>query len=99
VDSQRVFVGSFNFDPRSAHLNTELGLVIDSPDLATRVDRKFLTLLPKVAYAVHLDENGKLYWIENNAGVEIRHDTEPNTTWYARLGVWMLSVMPIESLL
>ncbi|MBB5414526.1 putative cardiolipin synthase [Paraburkholderia atlantica] len=99
VDSQRVFVGSFNFDPRSAHLNTELGLVIDSPDLATRVDRKFLALLPTVAYAVHLDANGKLHWIETNDGVETRHDTEPNTTWYARLGVWMLSIMPIESLL
>ena len=35
VDEQRVFVGSFNFDPRSKHLNTELGLVIDSPELAT----------------------------------------------------------------
>ncbi|MCC8395704.1 phospholipase D family protein [Paraburkholderia sp. MMS20-SJTR3] len=99
VDSQRVFVGSFNFDPRSKHLNTELGLVIDSPDLATQVDRKFLALLPTVAYSVHLDENGKLYWIERNGDVEIRHDTEPNTTWYARLGVWMLSIMPIESLL
>ncbi|NML34767.1 phospholipase D family protein [Paraburkholderia antibiotica] len=99
VDSQRVFVGSFNFDPRSKHLNTELGLVIDSPDLATQVDRKFLALLPKVAYSVHLDENGKLYWIERNGDVEIRHDTEPNTTWYGRLGVWMLSILPIESLL
>ncbi|MCC8402566.1 phospholipase D family protein [Paraburkholderia sp. MMS20-SJTN17] len=99
ADSKRVFVGSFNFDPRSAHLNTELGLVIDSPDLATRVDSKFLALLPKVAYAVHLDENGKLYWIERNGGTEIRHDTEPNTTWYGRLGVWILSIMPIESLL
>jgi len=99
VDSQRVFVGSFNFDPRSAHLNTELGLVIDSPQLATQVDRKFLALLPKVAYTVKLDENGTLYWIEHNGDVEIRHDTEPNTTWYGRLGVWMLSILPIESLL
>jgi putative cardiolipin synthase len=99
VDSQRVFVGSFNFDPRSAHLNTELGLVIDSPQLATDVDRQFLALLPKVAYTVRLDDNGKLYWIEHNGDQEIRHDTEPNTTWYGRLGVWMLSILPIESLL
>lgn len=99
VDAQRVFVGSFNFDPRSAHLNTELGLVIDSPELASQIDSKFLALLPKVAYAVKLDQNGKLYWIERNGDTEIRHDTEPNTTWYGRLGVWMLSVLPIESLL
>ncbi|MBS1135759.1 MAG: hypothetical protein H6R02_2900, partial [Burkholderiaceae bacterium] len=34
VDGKRVFVGSFNFDPRSARLNTEMGMVIDSPKLA-----------------------------------------------------------------
>jgi len=99
VDEQRVFVGSFNFDPRSAHLNTELGLVIDSPELATQIETKFLALLPKVAYVVQLDEKGRLYWIERNGDEEIRHDKEPNTTWYGRMGVWMLSILPIESLL
>src|SRR5690606_36067072 len=34
VDGARVFVGSFNFDPRSANLNTEMGFLIDSPVLA-----------------------------------------------------------------
>jgi putative cardiolipin synthase len=38
VDGTRVFVGSFNFDPRSAKLNTEMGLVVESPALA-RQDR------------------------------------------------------------
>jgi putative cardiolipin synthase len=99
VDSRRVFVGSFNFDPRSAHLNTELGLVIDSPELASQIEATFLALVPQVAYSVRLDQNGKLYWIEQNGDKEIRHDTEPNTTWYGRLGVWMLSILPIESLL
>ncbi|MFL9961126.1 phospholipase D family protein [Paraburkholderia sediminicola] len=99
VDSRRVFVGSFNFDPRSAHLNTELGLVIDSPELASQIEATFLALVPQVAYSVRLDEHGKLYWIERNGDKEIRHETEPNTTWYARLGVWMLSILPIESLL
>jgi putative cardiolipin synthase len=99
VDSRRVFVGSFNFDPRSAHLNTELGLVIDSPELASQIEATFLALVPQVAYSVRLDQNGKLHWIEQNGDKEIRHDTEPNTTWYGRLGVWMLSILPIESLL
>ena len=34
IDGNRMFVGSFNFDPRSAKLNTEMGLVIDSPAMA-----------------------------------------------------------------
>lgn len=99
VDARRVFVGSFNFDPRSAHLNTELGLVIDSPELASQIEATFLALVPQLAYTVKLDQQGKLYWIERNGSVEVRHDTEPNTTWYGRLGVWMLSILPIESLL
>jgi putative cardiolipin synthase len=41
VDQARVFVGSFNFDPRSAHLNTEMGFVIDSPALAQQVHDAF----------------------------------------------------------
>ena len=99
VDARRVFVGSFNFDPRSAHLNTELGLVIDSPELATQIESTFLALVPQLAYGVKLDQNGKIYWIEQPNNNEIRHDTEPNTTWYGRMGVWVLSILPIESLL
>jgi cardiolipin synthase C len=99
VDSQRVFVGSFNFDPRSKHLNTELGLVIDSPELASQIETTFLALVPQLAYSVRLDPNGKIYWIERNGDIETRHDTEPNTTWYGRMGVWMMSILPIESLL
>ncbi|UUZ53877.1 phospholipase D-like domain-containing protein [Massilia sp. H-1] len=37
VDQKRMFVGSFNFDYRSADLNTEMGFVIDSPALAARM--------------------------------------------------------------
>ena len=33
-DRKRMFVGSSNFDMRSFHLNTEVGLIIDSPELA-----------------------------------------------------------------
>lgn len=99
VDARRVFVGSFNFDPRSAHLNTELGLVIDSPELASLIEATFLALVPQVAYTVRLDTNNRIYWVERNGDHEIRHLEEPNTTWYGRLGIWMLSVLPIESLL
>jgi putative cardiolipin synthase len=99
VDARRVFVGSYNFDPRSAYLNTELGLVIDSPELASQIEATFLAFVPQLAYTVRLDQNGKIYWIEKNGDKENRHDTEPNTTWYGRLGVWVLSILPIESLL
>src|SRR3546814_7691472 len=57
VDGQRLFVGSFNFDPRSMHLNTELGFVIESPTLAADVSNAFLTDIPANAYEVVRSED------------------------------------------
>jgi len=99
VDGQRIFVGSFNFDPRSAKLNTELGFVIDSPTLAGRIADAFKNDLPKVAYRVCLDDKGDLYWLEQRNGETIRHDTEPGTTAWKRFSVWFVSLLPLEPLL
>ena len=55
-----VFVGSFNFDPRSAKLNTEMGLVIDSASLAERLSTMLDNASPALAYRVTLDANGSL---------------------------------------
>ena len=46
VDGERLFVGSFNLDQRSAHLNTEMGVVIDTPLLAHRLATTFETVVP-----------------------------------------------------
>ncbi|MNT37908.1 Cardiolipin synthase C [compost metagenome] len=94
-----MFVGSFNFDPRSANLNTELGFVIDSPVLAQRIESTFASVIPQAAYQVKLDETGKLYWLERRGEEVIRYDTEPNTSWLRRLGIWFLQILPIESML
>jgi putative cardiolipin synthase len=99
IDDSRVFVGSFNFDPRSARLNTELGFVIDSPALAKRVERVFDARVPDEAYRVHLSNAGRLYWIESHNGQSVRHDTEPGTSFRLRAIVWLLSLLPIDSLL
>ena len=98
VDRARLFVGSFNFDPRSARLNTELGFVIDSPVLAQQIEAAFDGRIPETAYEVRL-ENGRLYWLERRDGQLFRHDTEPGTGPGLRTGVWLMSVLPIEWLL
>ena len=96
VDNSRVFIGSFNFDPRSSTLNTEMGFVIDSPALAQKMEvalsRRFLAS----AYEVRLSDAGKLYWIERREGEWVRHDTEPGTSFWRRLEVWLMSMLPIE---
>jgi putative cardiolipin synthase len=99
VDAKRVFVGSLNFDQRSANLNTEMGLVIESPDLASRIEAIFRSVAPQLAYSVHLNEKGKVYWIKRNGDALIRYDKEPNSTWMDRCGVWFFSILPIEWLL
>jgi len=99
VDRQRVFIGSFNFDPRSAHLNTELGFVIDSPVLAAAVEDAFTRQIPAQSYQVKLDAQGRLHWLEPTSDGVVRHDTEPGTTWWKRTGVRLMSWLPIEWLL
>jgi cardiolipin synthase C len=99
VDGSRVFVGSFNFDPRSAKLNTEMGFVIDSPELARQIAATFDSIVPMNAYEVRLSASGRLVWIERRDGVLRRHDTEPGTSVWRRAKVWFLSKLPIERLL
>jgi putative cardiolipin synthase len=100
VDRSRVFVGSFNFDQRSALLNTEMGLVIDSPTLAQRLAETFDTTIPASAYEVRLRPDGRdLEWIEQTAAGETRYDTEPGTSWFQRRSVDMLSILPVDWLL
>jgi len=100
VDRRRVFVGSFNFDQRSAHINTEMGLILDSPTLSTKLSQAFDTVIPKVSYEVRLGPTGQsIEWIERTDQGEVRHLVEPGTTWYQRMAVEILAIMPIEWLL
>jgi putative cardiolipin synthase len=98
IDGARVFVGSFNFDPRSARLNTELGFVIESPALAARMMDRFNTRVPALAYRVEQGDDG-LRWIEQSAEGVVVYRSEPHTGFWQRLGVSLLSLLPIESLL
>ena len=99
VDRSRVFIGSFNFDPRSAQLNTELGFIIDSPTLAQRIESAISERLAATTYEVRLSESGKLYWVEDREGQLVTHNIEPGTSPYLRAGVYLLSVLPIDWLL
>lgn len=101
IDEKRVFIGSFNFDPRSANLNTELGFVIYSPKLAKEVSGLFDKQIPYESYQVVLNDQNKIHWIEREQqdSVPQVHRTEPSTGFFSRWWLVFLSKLPIEWLL
>jgi putative cardiolipin synthase len=99
VDNERIFVGSFNIDQRSISLNTELGLVIESPGMANSLSMTLQENLPERAYEVRLAPDGKLIWLERDQGKLVRHDTEPGSDAWERGMIRVLSWMPIDWLL
>lgn len=99
TDGARFFVGSFNFDPRSRKLNTELGFVIDSPALAQKITNAFETTIPANSYQVRLTDKGGLYWTARDRDKVVRYEQEPGTGFWLRAGVWSLSLLPIDWLL
>jgi len=64
IDRRMLVIGSLNFDPRSAHLNTELALFIDSPKLAQATASLILRAMsPDASFRVTLatpEENAHL---------------------------------------
>jgi putative cardiolipin synthase len=99
VDRERIFVGSFNFDPRSAIYNTELGLVIRSPRLASELSDLFDTQIPALAYEVRLGADGRLEWLEREGDATRLLRREPGRTALKAIGLGVLSILPIEQLL
>jgi len=98
VDRKHLFVGSFNFDPRSLRTNTEMGFVIDSPALAGRLQDMFADDVAQVAYEVRL-AGRRLVWIEKTIGGEVVHHHEPGTGPLQRLIMAILSHLPVKWLL
>lgn len=99
IDGKQVFVGSFNFDPRSINLNTELGFVIDSPLLAQKISGVIDGEIPVNTYEVQLNNEGELTWVEQQGDEHIYHDTEPQSSALTRTWINILSNLPIEWLL
>src|SRR4029453_2535621 len=98
-DRSTVLIGSANLDPRSLVLNTESGIMIESPELASQIVRRFEQFSAGAnSYAVRI-EDGVLQWRANVDGREVAWLVEPETTARQRLRIDMLSILPLDSLL
>jgi putative cardiolipin synthase len=101
-DCKTLFIGSMNFDQRSKHLNTEIGLLISSPELSREAALRFeaLTQLDN-SYAVSLKEqspanNPRLVWTTREAGTIVHYETEPARSRWQRMKVKLLSILPLD---
>jgi putative cardiolipin synthase len=95
-DDREVLIGSFNLDPRSKNLNTEMAVLIDSPALAAKVTGFIRTgMALKNAYELSLD-GGSIVWMAEDQGETVRLGHEPDIGFWRSLGADILSVLPIE---
>ncbi len=100
-DRQRLYVGSMNFDERSHHLNTEIGLLIDSPELAQQTARRFAAIVsPANSYRVMLRPDltvgASLVWRTQEGDAAVEYDTEPARNDWERMKVRLLALLPLD---
>ena len=96
VDGARIFVGSFNFDPRSTTLNTEMGLLIESATMAEGLHGAFDRGLTGLAWQLELT-GGRPIWRDTATG-SVTKD-EPGSTAPRRLAIAVIGWLPVEWLL
>jgi putative cardiolipin synthase len=97
VDRKKLFVGSFNWDPRSVNINTELGVIIESEYMGERVSEIIDEALPSRTYEVVLNKNGKLRWVDNSGDEQVILTKEPDTSWWRRTKAQMGRILPMRS--
>lgn len=97
VDSRIGFVGSFNFDPRSITLNTEMGILFEDPELAGEVAGNFAQLTTSSASWRLGRRKGRLIWYEGTGDHAPMHKSEPEAGIWRRLVARIVKWLPIES--
>lgn len=96
VDRARLFVGSFNLDPRSLYINTELGVVVESPQMAASMASAGLQALRLTAYQLKLNGKGRLNWHYTSRGQGRIATREPDTSLWRRFLTRLMGWLPIE---
>lgn len=97
IDGEQGFVGSFNLDPRSQSINTEMGLLFCCPRIVQQLRAAFETQMgPEFSYGLGL-RDGRLVWTEFLEGRMLAHSSEPSATLRRLIPARLVSLLPIES--
>ena len=99
VDDYQVFIGSYNVDPRSANINTEMGVIINDDELAKQLHGALSDDLLNQAYEVKLLDNGSLQWHTMENDKEVVYDSEPKVGISDHVWLTIMSWLPIDWLL
>lgn len=103
MDGKILFVGSFNFDQRSLNINNEIGILFHSPLMVSESSRHFHKHIEKVAFRVELVEDGKggetMRWTGTEDGKDVVFYSEPYASFWKRVQVNMMRILPIDSML
>jgi putative cardiolipin synthase len=100
-DRDHVFIGSLNLDPRSVYENTEIGVVLDSVEIANDMAGWFEKFVAENAYRLELTKNNngveQIVWYGTENGVETTYHVEPHTNFSTRFSNGLTGLLPIES--
>lgn len=104
LDHNKVFIGSANLDPRSAELNTEMGLLIEDERIADQFLHMFSGISSgENSYQLLLDDapapHTRLVWRCQQDGVAYHYTEEPEAGLWRRFKAFFYGLLPIESLL
>ena len=98
VDDARGFIGSFNMDPRSANLNTEMGVFFDDPRMAAALRAEYLHLAgPALSYWVSRTDAGELRWLDRASAPPRVLVREPDAGFPRRAQAALFRWLPVES--
>jgi cardiolipin synthase C len=97
IDDELGFVGSFNLDPRSHSINTEMGVLFRCPHIVEHLRAVFeLEMSPEASYQLILRE-GRLVWREMLDGRILEHSSEPLAPLRRIIPARIIALLPIES--
>jgi putative cardiolipin synthase len=95
ADRKVSFVGSFNLDPRSKSINTEMGIIFES-DLVSKQLAELLQAQMQGSFRLAA-RNGRIVWLEDYGAIPTVHTTEPHSSLARRISAWLVGLLPVES--
>ncbi len=97
-DRKEAFIGSRNLDARSRELNTEIGIFVESPEIAEQAAKMFeVSTMPQYTFKLELSDKSRLVWKTEEDGKEVIYTHSPMTSLWRRFSAGVISIFAPES--